>query len=472
MKLKTTKLSQADINKLRQVGRVGNALYTTNESNVYVRIGQKADSYFFRSSARIGGVSGFVFNDGKRFQLSASNLKEAKEWANKFRRTLLQGRNPLDEFDKKAVASVRGKKQSTHLSEILKLYDKHRVKIEPYLGDEGDKSKQKERVNYLRCKNRILKLVEQSGLAEQRIDRIDSKAIYKILDPISSASTLQKARASLGKVLEWAKREGYCAKNEVAEAVKHVRSDKKKTLKRSRHFPSLDWEQIPWFYGALVKHQRCMSKFALQFAILTAARSQAIRTLRYCDLTVKKEGVDEYQIALIQPENNKAKEETAPRDILLSASALAVVEEARSLFELQFGRKAEMSDLVFPNRKGEPLSESALRQLILELHERRKAEDEIGWVDKEDKTRMITMHGFRSTFFCYGMEEQGFVASLEARNDGKVIVIDRLRDAIEQSLLHLYDPSNLQNAYARHRLMALRQLLMDSWGDFCKKGTP
>lgn len=67
---------------------------------------------------------------------------------------------------------------------------------------------------------------------------------------------------------------------------------------------------------------------------------------------------------------------------------------------------------------------------------------------------------------------KGFISYLQSHNDGKkVIVLDHLRDAIEYSLLHVYDPSNLKNAYARHDLLSFSQRLMDAWGDFVQKDT-
>lgn len=172
------------------------------------------------------------------------------------------------------------------------------------------------------------------------------------------------------------------------------------------------------------------------------------------------------------PENNKAKEETAPRDVVLSSIAVQIIDLARSLFKEQFGREATQNDLVFPNREGNPLLETAIRQLIVELHKRQKAIDNVGWVDKDDGVRMVTQHGFRSSFYSFGMEERGFISYLQSYNDGKkVIVLDHFRDAIEHSLLHVYDPSNLKNAYARHDLLSLRQRLMDGWGDFVQKDT-
>ena len=468
--LKRTNLSQTDIYALRKAGLVGNRLYTTNVRNVFVRIGQKQNSFFFRSSMRFGPEKK-VFNNGTDYRLPADTLKEAEEWALKFQSKMMQGVDPLSEYTRKEKASARALKQATHLSEVLRLYDEFRIKNEPWLGDD-DIEHQKERQNYGRNKNRILKLVELSGLGEERIDRIDADALYKILDPITSASTLQKARASLEKVMDFANREKMCVRNEVGIAVKRVRGDKKRTLIKSKHFPSLDWERVPLFWKALVNHPCSMSNLALRFAIVTVTRSQAIRTLRYSDIVSQKAGSDKFNIARIRPENNKAKEETAPRDVVLSSIAVQIIDLARSLFKEQFGREATQNDLVFPNREGNPLSETAIRQLIVELHKRQKAIDKVGWVDKDDGVRMVTQHGFRSSFYSFGMEERGFIFYLQSHNEGKkVIVLDHLRDAIERSLLHVYDPSNLKNAYARHDLLSLRQRLMDAWGDFVQKDT-
>ena len=111
----------------------------------------------------------------------------------------------------------------------------------------------------------------------------------------------------------------------------------------------------------------------------------------------------------------------------LSRRALAVLEEVR---EIGTGR-----GLVFPSRKGNPLSNMAFNM----LRRRLEAGDAVP-------------HGFRSTFKDWTLEETSFPWAV-----------------VEAALAHTLG-SATESAYARSDLLAKRRELMETWARHCERG--
>ena len=111
----------------------------------------------------------------------------------------------------------------------------------------------------------------------------------------------------------------------------------------------------------------------------------------------------------------------------LSGRALAILEEARSL--------GTGAGLVFPSRKGKPLSNMAFTMLLRRL----EAGDAV-------------LHGFRSTFKDWTLEQTTFSWAV-----------------VETKLAHTLG-SSTESAYARSDLFERRRELMETWAGQCESG--
>jgi integrase len=164
-----------------------------------------------------------------------------------------------------------------------------------------------------------------------------------------------------------------------------------------------------------LRERESFSRLALQFAILTAARSGEVRMAAW-------EEIDwEQELWTIPASRMKANREHV---VPLSKPALRIL---RRCAELRLGDEA----LIFPgSRRGKPMSDMTLSKLLREM----KAP--------------FTAHGFRSSFRDWASEEtevQGEVA--------------------EAALAHMVRDKT-EAAYRRGNLLEKRRGLMGDWGSY------
>ena len=160
-------------------------------------------------------------------------------------------------------------------------------------------------------------------------------------------------------------------------------------------------------------------RLALEFLILTAARTTEVRGARWAEVDFDKAT---WTIPADRMKNGR--EHLIP----LSTAALDVLRRAREKSYLKGG--AFPDDLVFPDRSGkEMISQDGLRQLL-----RRKVK--------------ATPHGFRTTFRVWAAEKTDFPAEVS-----------------ERALAHL-EGSETVRAYLRTTHFEKRSKLMQAWADF------
>jgi integrase len=159
-----------------------------------------------------------------------------------------------------------------------------------------------------------------------------------------------------------------------------------------------------------------VGRLALEFLILTAARSGEVRGARWDE-------IDETAgIRTIPAGRMKA---GVQHRVPLSGQTIAVLAQARTL-------SVNSSELVFPGLKpGQPMSDMTLLKLLREI--------EAG----------VTVHGFRSTFRDWVAEET-----------------DYPREVAEAALAHTLD-NKVEAAYRRTDFFEKRRSLMGDWADFC-----
>ena len=109
----------------------------------------------------------------------------------------------------------------------------------------------------------------------------------------------------------------------------------------------------------------------------------------------------------------------------------------------------QLHDLIFPApRSGEMLSDMSLTTLIKRMHEQKFKENQLGYIDPK-QNRIITTHGFRSTF-----------------RDWSADKTDYPREVCEHVLAHKL-PDEVEAAYLRGAYLEKRKGLMADWAEYC-----
>ena len=189
-------------------------------------------------------------------------------------------------------------------------------------------------------------------------------------------------------------------------------------VRRVEHHAALPYAELPGFLMSL-REQKGTAARALEFAILTAARTGEIMGARWDEINLL-----EKSWTVPAARMKAGKEHRVP----LSARALAILEE------MQPHRQGEDAFL-FPGAKlGRPLSNMVFLMLL-----RRMGRDD------------LTAHGFRSSFRDWAAERTNFPA-----------------EVAEMALAHTVSDKTVA-AYSRSDLFDKRRRLMDAWAEFLSK---
>jgi integrase len=185
-------------------------------------------------------------------------------------------------------------------------------------------------------------------------------------------------------------------------------------VRRVEQHAALPYPEISLFIAEL-RQQEGIAARALEFAILTAARTGEVIGARWDEINLGE------QLWTIPAERMKAgKEHRVP----LSPAALAIIKQMAAI---------SCSAFVFPGgREGRPLSNMAFLMLL-----RRLGRDD------------LTAHGFRSTFRDWAAERTNFPA-----------------EVAEMALAHAVS-DKVEAAYRRGDLFQKRRQLAEAWAKFC-----
>lgn len=259
-----------------------------------------------------------------------------------------------------------------------------------------------------------------AGLRDMPVNQIDVAAVLSVLQPIwqEKPETASRLRGQIEHVLDAAKAKGHWEGENPARWRGHLDKLLPKRQRLSRgHFDAMPYDGLPAFMENL-REREGMAALALQFLILTAARSGEVYGARWTEIDL--------QAALwtIPAERTKAGRE---HRVPLSAAAMAVLER------LAEGRTG---DLVFPGAKtGSKLSSMAMEMLLRRM-----------------KVTGATVHGFRSSFRDWAGNETGFA-----------------REVAEAALSHVIG-DKAEQAYRRGDALQKRRELMEAWANYCGGG--
>jgi integrase len=331
-------------------------------------------------------------------------LADARERAREQRKLLDDGRDPLDVRDeikkRERVDAARG----TTFRECAAAYiNAHRA---------GWRNKRHE--SQWRT---TLASYAEPVIGTLPVQAIDTTLTLKILEPIWTAKpeTASRLRGRLEAIIDWAKVRGYREGENPARWRGHL--DKllpaRSKVRRVEHHAALPYAELPAFLASL-RGQQSIAARALEFAILTAARTGEVIGATWAEISFAE------QVWTVPAARMKASRE---HRVPLSERALAILKEMHT----------SADGFVFSGgRLGKPLSPTAL---ILVLRR-------MGHAD-------ITTHGMRSAFRDWCAERTNFPS-----------------EVAEMALAHTVS-DKVEAAYRRGDLFERRRRIMNEWARFC-----
>jgi integrase len=387
------KFSAADVRRLRKPGKYGDGqglilhVVTKDRRNWIFR-------YMRAGRERVMGL-------GREADVS---LADAREKAAAARKLLAAGIDPIDSRRAKQQAATAQQAAKTTFAEAAALY----VSVhEPAWRSPKHRQQWKN----------TLATYAQPILGAVPVADIDTNMVLRVLQPIWNAKTetASRVRSRIEIVLDYATARGWRSGPNPATWRGNLKLmlPAKSKLRMVRHHPALAWREAPAFMAGLRK-QGGMGARALEFAILTAARSGEVRGMRWDEVDMRNAI---WTIAAARAKS--AREHRVP----LAAPALAILAAMAKL--------RDDSGLVFHGqRRGSPMSDVTPTAVLRRM----------GCGD-------VTTHGFRSSFRDW------------AADNGKSA------DVAEAALAHAIGNKTVA-AYARTDLFDLRKELIGQWAAF------
>lgn len=245
---------------------------------------------------------------------------------------------------------------------------------------------------------------------------IELAHVLKVLEPIwhEKTETATRVRGRIEQVLDWATVRGYRKGENPARWKGHLDHLLAKPSKIAdvEHHAAVPIDDVGEFLVRL-RSMDGMGARALEFAILTAARSGEVRGALWPEFDLAE------KVWTVPAERMKGKVE---HRVPLSKQAIELLEALP---------RFEKVEVVFPGVKGQVLSDMTLSAVMRRM-----------------KVNAVP-HGFRSTFRDWAAERTSFP-----------------RDLAEMALAHVIE-SKVEAAYRRGDMLAKRLKMMQAWADYC-----
>jgi integrase len=396
------KLSALAVQRAAKVGLYGDG------GGLYLRVGTgAAKSWVFRYM-----VAGQTHEAGLGSAITFS-LKEARERARKFRQMLADGLDP--------IAERRAKRDEQRLASAKAMTFQQCA--EAYIDAHASGWKNAKHAAQWPQSLAMHVYPVFGGLP---VEAVDVGLVMKAIEPLwrETPDTASRVRGRVEAVLDWATARGYRKGENPARWKGHLEnllprlSKAKAAVRRSQgrqeHHKALPYAEMPEFIFALRERPGVACR-ALEFLILTAARTGEVRGARWDEISLAE------RLWTIPGDRMKGgKEHRVP----LSDAAMAIVSEMAAIREGEF---------IFPGgRHRRPLSGNAMMNALARM----------GRGD-------LTVHGFRSTFSDWVAEQTNFPAEVR-----------------EMALAHAVG-DKVEAAYRRGDLFAKRRALADAWARYC-----
>jgi integrase len=247
------------------------------------------------------------------------------------------------------------------------------------------------------------------------VEEISAAAVQRVLLPIwlSKGETARRVKQRIAVVLDYANAKGLRSTEAPMRAVNQLMRAIKQP--KSGNFPAMPYLDLPAFMVKLRGADQSVGRLALQFLVLTAARSGEVRHAQWKEIDLE---AAEWRVPAEKTKADKL------HIVPLVPAALELLTRLAELFP------HEPDDLVFPGLRG-PISDATMAKVL------RKG----GGAD-------FTVHGFRSSFRDWAADT-GFSDSWA-----------------EAALAHA-NPNKTEAAYRRTTFFEQRKdKLMPSWASF------
>jgi integrase len=359
------------------------------------------------------GTKSWIFRykrNGRQKEMGLGSLRQvdlatARAKARECRNLLLEGRDPLEERRDAARARRAEAAKATTFDQCADAYiAAHRAawKNQKHVGQWQS----------------TLAQYASPLIGDLAVAAIDTSLMMKVLGPIwhDKTETAKRLRGRIEVILDWATVSRLREGENPARWRGHLDQllPKPTRIAPVKNFAALPWKEIPEFMRALRAREGTAAR-ALEFAILTAARSGEVRGAAWSEIDLAE------KLWTVPAVRMKAGVE---HRVPLSDAAIAVLKAT-----------TRHSDLVFEGRKaGVALSDMSLTAVLRRM----------GRGD-------ITVHGFRSAFRDWCAEAAGNEFS---------------REVCEHALAHRL-PDRVEAAYRRGDLLDKRTRLMQAWADYC-----
>ena len=336
--------------------------------------------------------------------INTYSLSEARSRATDVRKILDAGRDPIADRD--------AERQKIKLATVMAMTFKECADAYIEVHRAGWKN-----LKHVKQWENTLATYASPVIGSLPVASVDMPLVLKILEPIWTIKneTASRLRGRIEAVLDWATVRGYRAGDNPARWKGHL--DKvlpaPNKVQKVKHHPALPYGEVGEFMTTL-RECNGIGARALEFTILTAARSGEVRGATWQEIDLKA------KTWTIPAERMKARKE---HRIPLSKQAVKLLQSMSRIKDVPN---------IFPSPQNKALSDMSLMAVLRRM-------------GRED----LTVHGFRSTFRDWAGETTPFP-----------------REVIEHALAHqLKDKS--EAAYQRGDLLVRREKLMQTWADYC-----
>lgn len=340
----------------------------------------------------------------------AVTLKRARELAANSRKLIAEDKDPLKEKRAAQAAKNAAAVKSRTFDECAATY------VDDHEAEWKNKKHAQQWRNTLR--DYAFPIIGKIAIAE-----VTTSDVIRVLKPIwqKKNETAGRVRGRIEAILDWATANDLRSGDNPARWKGHLEHLLAKSTPEQRaetHHAAMPYADIPDFFKKL-ETQEGMARWALEFLILTAARTSEVINAEWSEIDFDR---DIWTIPAIRMKAGKE------HRIPLVKRSLDILETVKPFSHERYIFSAGKKDL--------PLSNMAMVMLL----RRMKIED-------------ITVHGFRSTFRDYIAAE-----TLHDYHTAEAALAHKLKDKVAA-------------AYARSDLFDKRFKMMQDWSNYCASGT-
>lgn len=346
-------------------------------------------------------------------------LATARDRARELKEMIREGIDPIEDRKAKKAALVASQRRGLTFEDAVERYLS--AKLDQY-------SNPKHRQQW---RNTLLTYAVPE-LGPMLVQDITVQDVLRVLKPLwlEKTETASRLRGRIEAVLSWATVSGHRSGENPARWAGNLKEllPAPSRIAKETHHPALQLEDAQRWLRA-IRRTDGMSRFALEFALLTAARSQEVRGARWDELDLTN------GIWIIPAQRMKRDRE---HRVPLSDGALALLSNVP---------RFQNCELIFPGPRGGALSDMTLSAAMKRLHEAEQQVSGLGFVDRVT-TRPAVPHGLRSTFRDWVAERTSFPG-----------------DMAEVALAHKVSNS-VEAAYRRGDMIEKRRRMMQAWDLF------